>query len=71
MWVMLAIAGGSSVRRLVSHTLRDGGTLHRRAPHDAYDVARRAGVSVGTVPRYLTGNGYLGDSAADSVTLRP
>lgn len=27
----------------------------------AYDVAKRAGVSVGTVSRYLTGNGYVGD----------
>lgn len=26
----------------------------------AYDVAARAGVSVGTVSRYLTGNGYVG-----------
>ena len=26
----------------------------------AYDVATRAGVSVGTVSRYLTGNGYVG-----------
>lgn len=26
----------------------------------AYDVARQAGVSVGTVSRYLTGNGYVG-----------
>jgi len=28
----------------------------------AYDVAKRAGVSMGTVSRYLTGNGYVGES---------
>ena len=28
-----------------------------------YDVATRAGVSVGTVSRYLTGNGYVGEAA--------
>jgi LacI family transcriptional regulator len=29
----------------------------------AYDVAERAGVSMGTVSRYLTGNGYVGDAS--------
>ncbi|MFI7066810.1 LacI family DNA-binding transcriptional regulator [Kribbella sp. NPDC050124] len=29
----------------------------------AYDVAKRAGVSVGTVSRYLTGHGYVGKEA--------
>ncbi|MDO4716646.1 MAG: LacI family DNA-binding transcriptional regulator [Propionibacteriaceae bacterium] len=28
-----------------------------------YDVAARAGVSVGTVSRYLTGNGYVGEAS--------
>ncbi|SDS36873.1 LacI family DNA-binding transcriptional regulator [Microlunatus soli] len=29
----------------------------------AYDVAARAGLSVGTVSRYLTGNGYVGEAS--------
>lgn len=33
----------------------------------AYDVARHAGVSMGTVSRYLTGNGYVGDATRSKI----
>lgn len=33
----------------------------------AYDVAKRAGVSMGTVSRYLTGNGYVGEAARERI----
>jgi DNA-binding LacI/PurR family transcriptional regulator len=32
-----------------------------------YDVARKAGVSIGTVSRYLSGNGYVGEAARERV----
>ena len=33
----------------------------------AYDVAARAGVSVGTVSRFLTGNGYVGEATRSKI----
>ena len=34
----------------------------------AYDVAKRAGVSMGTVSRYLTGNGYVGEATRAKIS---
>lgn len=33
----------------------------------AYDVAKAAGVSIGTVSRYLTGNGYVGQASREKI----